>query len=140
MILYCNYEELTALRQGAHSVLAAEEGDGCVVLAPPASRIEVVALLPRLTGDLSIRTLSEQRGVQTALAIIVECLRAEMELLVALSHPADEGAVAAYFDFAHALSVLSRVRDMGREMEALIEVVTGEPPTEESRRSFAFPD
>ena len=140
MILHCNYEEITALKQGAHTLLSGEGQEGCAVLAPPVSRTAIEALMPRLRGDLSIETLAEQRDVEIALAAIVECLRAEMESFVATSHPADEGAVAAYFDFAHALSVLSRVREMGREMEALIELVTGEAPTDEVGSTFAFPD
>jgi hypothetical protein len=48
--------------------------------------------------------------------------------------------VAAYFDFAHALTVSNRVQEMAGEMEALIELVTGEPPDPRAARSFRFPD
>jgi hypothetical protein len=71
---------------------------------------------------------------------VVRLLRLEMEVHVIETHPAHEYAVAAYFDFAHAFSVLARVRQIGQEMEALIEVVTGSPATSETSRSFVFPD
>jgi hypothetical protein len=91
-------------------------------------------------GDLSLGTLEELRKAQTGVAAIVESLRVEMETAVLATHPADESAVAAYFDFAHGLVVAGRLRDMAEEMEALIELVTGESPSIESARSFRFPD
>ena len=140
MILRCNYEELSALKQGAHTLLDVSEGDQHVVVAPPAAHATVAALLPRLEGDLTISTLEEFYSVQIAIDAIVICLRAEMESAVATTHAAHEYAVAAYFDFAHAFSVLTRVREMGAEMEALIEVVTGGVVTPEVAREFVFPD
>ena len=71
---------------------------------------------------------------------IVECLRVEMESGVVATHAADEQAVAAYFDFAHALTVAHRLDEMASEMEAMIELVTGEPSTSATSRSFHFPD
>jgi hypothetical protein len=110
------------------------------VLAPPESRARVEALLPRLKGDLSVSTLAELRAVRVALEAIVEHLREEMEAHVLASHAADESAVNAYFAFAHALTVASRVRELGEEMEAIIELVTGDSPTPEAVRTFRFPD
>ena len=75
-----------------------------------------------------------------AVDAIVDHLRAEMEVMVVATHAADEDAVAAYFDFAHALSVGHRLHQMVAEMEALIELVTGEPADTEVARSFRFPD
>ena len=49
-------------------------------------------------------------------------------------------AVAAYFDFAHSLSVLGRIQELGAEMEAMIELVTGAPATPEIAMDFQFPD
>jgi len=63
-----------------------------------------------------------------------------METLVGETHPAHEGAVAAYFDYAHSLSVLQRIQDMGSEMEAMIEVLTGSPVDGVAEASFHFPD
>lgn len=140
MILHFNFEELSALKQGARMVLEEAGGEDSPVVAPPAERVHVQHLLDRLDGDLVIETLSAQRDVAQALSVIVEFLRVDMEAAVVANHPADENAVAAYFDFGHALSVLGRVERMGTEMEAVIEVVTGEEPTEEIARTFLFPN
>lgn len=141
MILYCNYEELRALRHGARTFLGTEVGEArAPVAAPTQARAQVEALVPRLAGDIEIGTLSEQRVVRSGVASIVECLRTEMEVLVLDTHPAHEGAVAAYFDFAHTLSVRDRLDEMGHEMEALIEVVTGAPADDDIARTFVFPD
>jgi hypothetical protein len=64
----------------------------------------------------------------------------EMESVVVATHAADEQAVAAYFDFAHCLTVARRLRSMAAEMEALIELVTGHPADPEAVASFRFPD
>ncbi len=140
MILHFNYEELTALRAGAQTFLEEEEMGGGAVLAPPARRGWVEELLPMLDGDIALSSLDEVRRVEAGVVAIVECLRAEMETVVVATHPADEGAVAAYFDFAHALSVAHRLGEMASEMEALIELVTGSDPTRESVHSFEFPE
>jgi len=140
VILHFNYEELTALRAGAEAFLDREGDVGGGVLAPPEERARVQALLPMLQGDLSLSTLEELRAVKTAVDAVVAALRAEMESLVVTMHAADEGAVAAYFDFAHGFAVAHRLRGMASEMEALIEVVTGSPVTGESARTFQFPD
>lgn len=140
MILRCNYEETTALKVGARTFLESGERDDLAIAAPPAAHVSVNALVPRLVGDLTITTLRELRTVETAVVAIVDCLRIEMEAAVAASHPADEQAVSAYFDFAHAFAVRSRIREMGQEMEAVIELLTGTPPTEEQVREFVFPD
>ncbi len=110
------------------------------MLAPPEHRARVEALLPRLDGDVSVMTLAELRGVAVAVDAILEFLRAEMEEAVLATHAADELAVAAYFDFAHVLTVLHRLRDLAAEMEALIEVVTGVPVDAETALTFRFPD
>ncbi len=140
MILHCSYEELAALKQGVRTLLEGEGVRESAILAPPEVRVRLETFLRKLEGDLSVATLAEQRAVVAAVEAIVQCLRAQMESLVAASHPADEGAVAAYFDFAHALLVINRVREIGREMEAMIEVVTGRPPTPETIETFRFPD
>lgn len=140
MILQFNYEELRALKAGAQVLLEGEGPAGSPVLAPPENRARVEALLPHLEGDVSLSTLDELRGVQIAVTAIVECLRADMEAVVVTSHPADEGAVAAYFDFAHAFTVSHRVGEMATEMEALIELMTGTAPTVDTASSIQFPD
>ena len=140
MILQFNYEELQALKAGAHALLEAEGTAVSPVLAPSESRARVEALLPHLEGNLSLSTLEELRGVQVAVTAIVECLRSEMETMVVTTHPADEVAVAAYFDFAHAFTVAQRIRELAMEMEALIELMTGSEPTVATARSIQFPD
>jgi hypothetical protein len=140
VILHFNFEELTALRSGARVFLDREEPGHGSVLAPSEGRDTVEAFLPRLDGDISLSTLAEVKAVGAAVTAIVESLRVEMETLVVTTHAADEGSVAAYFDFAHAFTIAHRLREMASEMEALIELVTGTPPTAETARSFQFPD
>ena len=140
MIVYCNFEELTALKAGASQVLGGYAPDHGAIAAPPEGREQVAALMPRLGGDFSVITLAEQRSLLHTLAIIVEMLRVEMESMVATNHPAHEVAVSAYFDFAHAFSVQTRLYEVGSEMEALVELVTGGPVTDELARDFAFQD
>lgn len=113
---------------------------GATVLAPSETLARVEALVSRLEGDLSLDTLEELHEVQTGVAAIVEFLRVEMETAVLATHPADESAVAAYFDFAHALAVSARLQEMAEEMEALIELVTGESPSPQTAQTFRFPD
>ena len=140
MILYFNYEELAALRSGARVLLDREQAGEGPVLAPTEERAQVEVFLSRLEGDLSLSTLHELRGIQSAVRAIVGSLRVDMESSVLATHAADEGAVAAYFDFAHGFTVSHRLDVMASEMEALIELVTGAPPTYETTRSFQFPD
>ena len=140
MILHCNYEELQALRSGARSLLDDNPENRCAVAALESRKAGVEALLPHLEGDLDFHTLGELRNVATAIATIVECLRAEMDSVVIATHPAHENAVAAYFDYAHAYSVLGRLRELDHQMEVMIEVVIGGRPDERVIREFVFPD
>ena len=140
MILYISYEEVRALKQGARSFLRDDSLGTCAVAAPPAARAEVSALEERLVGDLGVDTLADQRVLSSAISHIVECLRVEMETFVGETHPAHEGAVAAYFDYAHSLSVLQRLREMGSEMEAMIELMTGRPADADAATGFRFED
>ena len=140
MILHFNYEELTALKAGAHVFLEGGETERGAVLAPPEARARVEALVPLLEGDISLSTLQELRGIEAAVIAIVDRLRVEMESVVVATHAADEGAVASYFDFAHAFTVAHRLGEMASEMEALIELMTGSPPTSDVLTSFCFPD
>ena len=141
MILHFNYEEIQALTAGARAYLGeAGAPEAAAVLAPSEGRARVEALLPRLVGDLSLYTLEELRAVQGAVATVVELLRVQMESTVLATHAADEDAVSAYFDFAHGLTVLHRIDEMAEEMEAMIELVTGESPSLVAARTFQFPD
>jgi hypothetical protein len=140
MILACNFEEITSLAHGARTYLEDGGGTGSAVVAPSATRGAVESLLLQLTGDLSVTTLAEQREIERALRAVVGLLREEMDQRVLASHAAAEEAVSAYFDFAHALAVLGRTLEMGREMRALVEVMTGAPPDEAAFLDFVFPD
>jgi hypothetical protein len=100
----------------------------------------VAALVPKLSGDVGIRTLREQREWVDGFIVIVEALRHAMESAVVATHPADENAVASYFEFAHAFSALERLHRMGRQMEAMVEVLTGSRPAGMSAEEFIFPD
>jgi hypothetical protein len=73
----------------------------------------VQALLPRLSGDLTMETLADQRRILKAVATIVASLKDEMDASVISAHPADEQAVSSYFLYAHALSVFNRTGDGG---------------------------
>jgi hypothetical protein len=140
VILYFSFEELRALKAGADAILIEDGGHGHAVLAPSEKRDRVEALMPMLIGDVTVSTLQELLGIQMAIQAIVECLRVEMESVVVATHAADEGAVGAYFDFAHALIVSRRIGEMVSEMSAMIELVTGHAPTPDSARDFRFPD
>jgi hypothetical protein len=140
VIFRCNFEELSALRDGARAYLDADHDSAAAVAAPPKERVHVESVASRLTGDLSLGTLGELDLLIRGVRAIVDRLRVEMEVTVTASHPADEGAVAAYFEFAHSFSVLSRLVEMDQEMRALVEVMNGRPVTDADLRNFHFPD
>lgn len=139
MILNVNYEEMLALNTGVRAIL----GDGpvrtVVVAVPPEQRAAVEAL-PPIEGDLSVSTLHELRDLEFGVTAIIGALRIEMDERIVATHPASEPAVNSYFDYAHAVAVLGRVRELREDMEALIEVVTGQPVDAQAARHFLFPD
>lgn len=139
MIVTCSYEELAALRAGAEAMLHAPP-DTRAPDAPGPTRTALESLLDRLAGDLSLSTLADQMAVEHAVRAVVGHLRAEMEVCVVAGHPAAEASVAAYFEFAHALSVLERVRVAGSQMRQMAEVMTGSPVDGGTIRTFVFPD
>jgi hypothetical protein len=129
MRLVCNYEEITVLIQGGQALLGEEVEALFSSTAPSSAEVrEVVgSFLPLLSQDLDFDTLAEQESAENAVVCIVGHLREVMENRVRATHPADEEAVAAYFDFAHALSVQARLQEMGDEMRALEEILAGSP-------------
>jgi hypothetical protein len=139
MIFSCNFEEVRALEEGARAVLEEPVGEGAVA-APSAVRAAVESLLPQLTGDLAFQTLAEQDAVERGVRAVVEHLRQVMDAFIVATHPAGEPAVAAYFDYAHALSVLHRLEEVGREMRALFELLHGAPADPVDCHTFVFPD
>ncbi len=141
MILTFNYEELRALAEGAEMLLSRwDRSSPGPVAAPVEALAEVELLRPRLTGALSIDTLAEQRSVRGAVALICDRLHDRMEEKVLEYHPAHEEAVALYFDYAHAFSVLNRIDEIGAEMSAMIELITGQLPSTRSASGLSFPE
>ena len=139
MILHCTYEELTALGATASRIVSAAEGNARLS-APPEALADVASLQPRLHGDLSIATLEDQRAVERAIEYLLEELRDRMNEFILMQHVGSEDSVNAYFDYAHVYSLRDRVRGVGREMVAMIELMTGAPPTLETSRSVTFED
>ena len=141
MLVLCTFEELTALTAGAEQTLeAAALGGGIGVAAPPRELADVEALLARADGDLELETLAEQRSVARAIDLILSNLRERVDASILEEYVGSEDAVAAYFDFAHVLTLGERVRRAGEEMEAVIELMSGAPATGETARKISFPD
>lgn len=139
VILNCNFEELQSLAFGAELLVESAELPSSGSIAAPATAVAEVKLLqPRLTGSITIRTLAEQRQIRRGVAAICQELHDRLDEKVLEYHPAHEEAVALYFDYAHVMGVLRRLDDMGAEMEAMIELMTGEKPTESSAATIEF--
>lgn len=129
MILRCNFEELRAL---------ASAGEAAVASAARQEGTAIEHLLPRLTGDVSIETMDDQRRVRGAVATIVDDLRGRMDARIIEQGPGNEDAVNLYFDYGHSRSVLHRLDVMGSEMAALADLITGGHP--ELAGAIEFPD
>ena len=140
MILHCNYEELRALVAGAELVTGEVGFSDGAVAAPCRAAAQVEELLPRLSADLSIATLAEQRRVQQAVAAICAGLHDRLDVELLEHNPAHETAVALYFEYAHVRTVLERLHRMGAAMEGMIELLTGVPANSSSAESITFPD
>lgn len=141
MILSFNFEELQALASGADLLLSEPASvSESSVAAPSEALAQVEVLRGRLTGDMTVSTLSQQRAIRSAVGLITEGLQDRLEAAVLEYHPAHEQAVALYFDYAHSVTVLNRLDEMGAEMTAMIELITGEPATASTSSSVTFPD
>ncbi|HEX2077052.1 MAG TPA: hypothetical protein VHG08_05065 [Longimicrobium sp.] len=139
MILRCNFEELRALASAGETVVAAAEAASAGPVSAPAEGVaKVEMLLPRLTGDFSIETLEDQRRVRHAVAVIVDDLHARLDQTIIEHNPAHEEAVALYFDYGHSRTVLHRLDQMGSEMQAIVDLITGGHP--EHGGAITFPD
>ncbi len=141
MILHCDFEELRALSSGAEVVLheTVRSGEGSVA-APAEAAALVEQLIPHLSGDLSIATLTEQRRLHTAISFICEGLHARMEEKILEYHPAHEEATLLYFDYAHTRTVLDRLERMGAEMEAIALLIAGDEASPQTIGATSFPD
>lgn len=136
MILHCNFEELSAATASVNRVLGAHETGG--VAAPPEVIADIEALSGRLTGDLTIESLFELRGVRRAIDYLLSDARQRTDSLILEEHAAAESAVVSYFEYAHLLALADRAERMGEQMAALIELMSGQPVTEETARSYSF--
>lgn len=138
MILHCSFEELSAVSAGAERVLVGTGSGG--VMAPPEVIADIEALVPRLTGDISLETLADARAVERALFCILEEARHRTDAFIIEQHPAAEATIASFFDYAHTLTLLDRIRRMCAQMSALIELMSGAPPNERTAATHQFPD
>ena len=136
MILRMSFEELTALNSAVERILATP-GSGAV-LAPPEALAELESRLP-LEGDVSVHTLGEQTRLLRALDLVVDHLKRRMDAIIEEQYVGSEDAVNAYFDYGNVRSLRSNLIGIGEEMEALLELMTGDPEGEDSKR-IAFPD
>lgn len=138
MILYCNFEELSALSAATERTLESAAQGNHAVAAPPQAVADLEALLPRIGPEITITSLAEHASVRRALGFLMDGLRARLDATVLEQHAAAEDAVLAYFDFAHTLTVLQRLDHVGAEMAALVEVITGHPASSDVAQRFTF--
>lgn len=138
MILHCNYEELQALASASELIVTDAYVRGGTVAAPPDRVVMVEQLMPRLTGDMTIETLEDQRRVQGAVSFIVDDLHRRLDDKMIEYHPAHEEAVALYFDYGHSRVVLNRLDHMGAEMAAIADLISGGNTT--AAGGITFPD
>jgi hypothetical protein len=132
VILHLSFEELRAIASAGELIVARDArraGDWAAL---------VDDLLPRLTGDMSIGTLEDQRRVRETVGGLVTEMHRRLDHQVIETHPGHEEAVALYFDYAHARSVLDRLDRMGAEMEAIANLIAGGDPA--GRGALTFPD
>lgn len=141
MILHFNYEELRALSSAIEFMVGdVHAGGSMAVAAPPETVALVENLLPRLTGDVSIETLEDQRRVRLAVGLVVDDLHRRMDDRIIEYYPAHEEAVNLYFDYGHSRSVLARLDGMGAEMQAILELISGGHPDPSLASTVTFPD
>jgi lipoate synthase len=138
MILHFTFEELSALDAAIERVLDSSDTGG--VAAPPQVLTDLESLAPRLVGDISVDSLAEQLAIQKAIEFLLAETRDRTDSFILDEHPAAESAVRAYFEYAHILTVLERIRQMGEEMKAIVSLMTGEAPSDETARSVSFED
>jgi hypothetical protein len=140
VILHFNYEELRALTDAGETLVTDGASHAGAVAAPPEGLEKVERLLPRLTGDISIETLNDQRRVRDAVGLIVGDLHERMDSKLIEYTPGHEEAVNLYFDYGHARTVLDRVDRMGAEMAAILELIGGTRGVSDLASTVTFPD
>ncbi len=136
MILHCNFEEIRALMAASELIVADAHDRAGAVAAPPEGVVMVEQLLPRLTGDVSIETLEDQRRIQGAVSYIVGDLHRRLDQKIVEASPGNEEALHLYFDYGHSRTVLHRLDHMGAEMSAIIDLIGGT----QAAAGITFPD
>ncbi len=136
MILHCNFEELRALLSASELIVAESHDQWGGVAAPPEGLVMVEQLLPRLTGDVSIETLDDQRRIEGAVSYIVSDLHRRLDQKIVETSPGNEEALHLYFDYGHSRTVLTRLNRMGAEMSAIIDLIGGS----QAAAGITFPD
>lgn len=137
MIMRMSFEEVTALNAASERLLSSPDGGG--VAAPPEVMAELELHLP-LRGDISVVTLAGQRRLVRAVDHVLDHLKRRMDALVVELYVGADDAVNAYFDYANVLTLRSRLEAIGREMTAMIELMTGEAPTAATAEQVTFAD
>jgi hypothetical protein len=140
VILYLSFEELTALTAEAERVLVAFAAPGQGIAAPPQLLADVEEFAQLLVGDVAVTSLEQQRRMRHVVDHLLGGCRERLDAAILEQHPAAEHAVAGYFDYAHILTASDRLDRIGVEMEALVQVMTGEDPDSDAGRRFIFPD
>jgi hypothetical protein len=140
VILYLNFEEVTALSAEAERMLDASAAAGHGIAAPPQFLADVEQFAQLLIGDVAITSLDQHRRIRRVVDVMLQRSRGRMDAAITDQHPAAEMAVASYFDYAHLLSASHRLDVIGAEMEAMVRVMTGDDPDSDSGRRFSFPD
>lgn len=139
MILRCTYEELAALSSGSERLLMSAD-HGVSVAAPPEVVAQVESFVGRPSGDISIETLAEAERLLAAVRAVQDHAKEFMDRTTLEQYVGSEDAVQAYFDYGHVLAVAHRLERMANAMAAMIELMTGAPPTPEAARTITFPD
>jgi hypothetical protein len=137
MIVRVSFEEVTTLNAAAERLLSRVDGGG--IAAPPEVMAELEARLP-LRGDISVTTLAQQQRLLRAVDYVLDHLRGRMDALIVELYVGADDTVNAYFDYANVLTVRSRLDELGVEMVALIELMTGSKPTAQLAEDVTFPD
>jgi hypothetical protein len=132
-----SFEEVTALNAATERLLSSPDGGG--VAAPPEVLAELEVHLPA-RGDISIMTLAQQRRLVRGPGLRAGAPEAP-------DGRADRGAVRGrgrhgerVLRLRERADAAARVDAIGREMVALIELMTGSDPTRRLAEQVTFLD
>jgi hypothetical protein len=140
VILYLSFEELAALSASAESVVTAGFATAHGVVAPPQIIGHIETFAQQLNGDLDLSSLEEHDRMLHVVRHLLHDALQRMDEAVLLQHAAAESAVAAYFTYAHILTVERRLVLLGAEMAAIVNLMTGDDPDSDAARRFSFPE